>query len=86
MRSSETVASKVNHNPYMSLTINWKAVRGRYKHLQDDFDADNTMNSHLSGVGTGEMGELYQALPHLREGRDTFLKEMKSKGKEKWTL
>lgn len=69
----ENVALRVNQNPHMAQTVNWKSVQDRYKRLQYDFDREDLRNSLLSGVLGDEMGEQYQARSQMREDRASFV-------------
>ena len=54
--------------------VAWKTVQDRYKRHQEWFVKEDNINVKLSGVGSGELGEMNELLSRIREARDELLK------------
>ena len=70
---------KVNANAaFKDAPVAWKAIKDRYKRLQDQYGQMDDGNQRLSGVGGGEMGELADLLMTMREARDDWESQKKA--------
>ena len=64
----------------MEQNVTGKAVRDRYNRLKDDLQIEDRLNTGLSGVAGGEMGDLCQLLLQMQEDRHSFVED---KGKDR---
>lgn len=68
----EIAAITLNENQLFVSKIYWKQVQDRYKRLQYQYNAYDSENQRLSGVGGGEMGELAALLMKMRRRMTTW--------------